>query len=150
MTITVKLFTQKATIVKITTENTVDCSESGSHFLLSLKYSLQCCKFCLLDIPQYKPDRRTCKKILKVWSCISDSQKNLPQKTTGILNVYQSQDKTLRGLQNVVSFQYLLYIKYSNVFLWLLNYCPFVSIMRNQTKPKPLLTPLSPQNSDKN
>lgn len=37
MTITVKLITQKATIVKIAIENTVDCSESGSHFRLSLK-----------------------------------------------------------------------------------------------------------------
>lgn len=57
MTITVKLFTYKATIVKISIQNTGDCLESGSHFLRSLKYFLQRCKFYQLDIPQHKPDK---------------------------------------------------------------------------------------------
>lgn len=67
---------KKVTIVKIATENPVDCSESGSHFQLSLKYVLQSCKFYLLDITQYKSDRRSCKKVLKAWSCISDFPKS--------------------------------------------------------------------------
>lgn len=148
MTITVKLFTQKATIVKISIENTVDCLESGSHFLLSLKYFLQCCKFYLLDIPQYKPDRRTCKKILRAWSCISDSPKSTTEDCRNFECLVIAGQNPQRAAK-CCCFSVLIIYKYSIYFLWLLNYYPFVSIMWNQTKLKPLITPLSPQNSDK-
>lgn len=128
MTITVKLFTQKATIVKISIENTVDCSESRSHFLLSLKYFLQCCKFYLLDIPQYKPDRRTCKKILRAWSCISDSPKPTPEDHRNFEWLAIAGQNPHRTAKRCF-FSVLIICKYSADFLWLLNYYPFVSIM---------------------
>lgn len=128
MTITVKLFTQKATIVKISIENTVDCSESGSHFLLSLKYFLQCCKFYLLDTPQYKPDRITCKKTLRAWSCISDSQKS----TTEVHRNFECLAIAGQNPQRTAKccfISVLIIYKYSIDFLWLLNYYPFISII---------------------
>lgn len=127
MTITVKLFTQKATIVKISTENTVDCSESGSHFPLGLKYFLQCCKFYLLDIPQYKPDRRTCKKVLRAWSCISDSPKSTTE-DHGNFECLVTAGLNPQRTAKCYFFSVLITYKYSIDFLWLLNYYPFVSI----------------------
>lgn len=127
MTITVKLFTQKATIVKISVENTVDCSESGSHFLLSLKYFLQCGICSRQNLQQHKPDRITCKKILRAWSCISDS----PKSTTEDYRNFECLAIAGQNPQRTAKccfFSVLIIYKYSIYFLWLLNYYPFVSI----------------------
>lgn len=150
MTITVKLFTQKATIVKISTENTVDCSKSGSHFLLSLKYFLQCCKFYLLDIPQYKPDRTTCKKILRAWSCIFDSPKIYHRRPQEFWMFSNCRTKPSEDCKTLLLFT----TYYIEVFNWFslafkLLSLRIYNVKPNQTKPKPLTTPLSPQNGDK-